>query len=344
MKKYKSTIIAVLFISIHILIISIIFKNPSKNNEINENKKQNTSLQLNKEKKINRIMNDNQLYYVPTEEEGCIRSDRKIKKISKNYQKLINDPYQGAIVIDANSGKILFEDHASAFGYPASITKLMTLLVTLEAIENGEISLKDKIKINAEIMGIGGSQLYLDVKETDFTVEDMLYAIMVHSANDAARALSIHVAGSKTAFIDLMNKKAKNLGMNATKYYSDHGLIVDENLFMDVSTPYDIAILALACLNNPNTLKYTGKELIYLGSRKFMCSTRNTLIKKIGGYEGCDGLKTGFTKRAGFNLVASAKRNNKRIIAVILGCEDKEIRNNTARKLLDLGFEITENQ
>ena len=130
MKKYKSIIIAILLVSIHIFIISIIFKKPSYNNEINKNKKQNIALQLNKEKKINRMINDSQLYYVPTDEEGCIRSDKKLKKIGKNYQKLINDPYLGAIVIDADSGKILFEDHSSAFGYPASITKLMTLLIT----------------------------------------------------------------------------------------------------------------------------------------------------------------------------------------------------------------------
>ena len=343
MKKYKTIIIAFLLITIHIIIILVLFKKPSMDNDkIYKHNKQSNISDLKRRTENSKTMNNN-LYYLPSTKSGHLRINKKEKKLSKNYQNLIGKPYQGAIVVDAKSGKVLFQNHGSAFGYPASITKLMTLLITLEAIDNGKISLNDKILINDEIMGIGGSQLYLDVKETDFTVEDMLYAIMVHSANDAARALSIHVAGSKINFVNLMNKKAKELGMNATKYYSDHGLIVEENQNLDVSTPHDIAILALACLNHPNTLKYTSTELIYLGKRKFMCSTRNSLIKKIDGYKGCDGLKTGFTKRAGFSLVATAEKNNKRIIAVLLGCEDKEIRNNTARELLDFGFNAFEN-
>ena len=342
MKKYKSIIIAFLLVTIHIIIILVLFKKPSiDQDKINKQNKQSNISEFKTGHENNEIMTEN-LYYLPSNESGHLRRNKKEKKLSINYQSLIGKPYQGAIVVDATSGKILFQNHGSAFAYPASITKLMTLLITLEAIDKERISLNDKIIINDEIMGIGGSQLYLDVKETDFTVEDMLYAIMVHSANDAARALSIHVAGSKINFVNLMNKKAIELGMNATKYYSDHGLIVEDNQNLDVSTPHDIAILALACLNHPNTLKYTSTELIYLGKRKFMCSTRNTLIKKIDGYIGCDGLKTGFTKRAGFNLVATAERDNKRIIAVILGCDDKEIRNNTARELLDYGFNVLE--
>ena len=246
MKKYKSIIIAFLFVAIHIFIILVLFKKPNiDQDKINKQNKQSNISEFKTGYENNITMNEN-FYYVPSNESGHLRRNKKEKRLSKNYQSLIGKPYQGAIVVDATSGKILFQNHGSAFAYPASITKLMTLLITLEAIDKGKISLNDKIIINDEIMGIGGSQLYLDVKETDFTVEDMLYAIMVHSANDAARALSIHVAESKINFVNLMNKKAIELGMNATKYYSDHGLIVEDNQNSDVSTPHDIAILALA--------------------------------------------------------------------------------------------------
>ena len=134
--------------------------------------------------------------YIPRNEPGCISAERTDRTTQRNYERLVADPYHGAIVIDAKSGKILFEERAGAYGYPASVTKLMTLLLTLEAIDRGEIQRSDHVLINNEVAGIGGPQLYLDPKEKNFTVEDMLYGIMVHSANDAARALGIHVAGS----------------------------------------------------------------------------------------------------------------------------------------------------
>ena len=173
-------------------------------------------------------------------------------------------------------------------------------------------------------MECGGSQLYLDPRETDLTVEDMLYGIMVHSANDAARALSLHVAGSKAAFIERMNQRARRIGMMATRYVSDHGLPPEDQTQPDISTPYDIALLALACLRHPETLTYTSTELIYLREGKTMLATRNALAKRVDGYAGCDGLKTGYHKRGGFSLVATATRNGRRIVSVVLGSPDKE--------------------
>jgi len=343
MKKTKSIFITLSLLIIHIVLFMILIQNPETNNSIQKSSLDISSSNVSNnftgiEMKINKTG-----IYLPSNEKGCIRTDRKIKKTNKNFSSLIHEPYHGAIIIDAITGKILFEKHASSFCYPASVTKLMTLLITLESIDNGVISLEDKIIVNNEIAGIGGSQLHLDPKEKDFTVEDMLYAIMVHSANDAARALSIHIAGSKNKFVKLMNNKAEELGMNSTIYHSEHGLPPDnDNEQADISTPYDIALLALACLRHSETIKYTSKELIYLGERKVMCVTRNPLIKKINGYIGCDGLKTGFIKRGGWSLVATAEKNKKRIISVVLGCKERDVRDSISRKFLDQGFKDIE--
>ena len=337
MKKTQFTTVALILILIHGFLFMILIKN-SKNDLVKVNKMEKINHQeaiSSKPRTINNI-------YYPSDEKGYMSINRPNKQTNKNYQQLISDPYIGAIVIDANTGKVLFQKHAYAYAYPASITKLMTLLLTLESLDTGDISLKDKVIINDEISNIGGSQLYLDPREKDFTVEDMLYAIMVHSANDAARALSIHVSGSNKKFVKKMNEKAKELGMNASYYHSEHGLPPHDDSQADISTAYDIGLLALACLRHPETTKYTGKELIYLGNRKFMCHARNHLVRKLTKYPGCDGLKTGLIDRGGWSIVATAKKNEQRIIAIILGCPEREIRDQKARELLDYGFKVIE--
>ncbi|VGO23421.1 D-alanyl-D-alanine carboxypeptidase family protein [Pontiella sulfatireligans] len=280
---------------------------------------------------------------VPGSRAGHLRADRPDRRTSKIYPNLVGDPYQSSIVVDARTGKILFEDRAAVYAYPASITKLMTMLIVLEQIDAGVISLKDKVKITAEVSKVGGSQAYLDPRETDFTVDDMLYALMVHSANDAARALALHVAGSKDAFVDMMNQKARELGMNSTIYHTDHGLPPSKEQ-PDISTAYDIAILSLASLRQPETLRYTSTELTYIRGGGFMLATRNALAKRVDGYMGCDGLKTGYHSRGGFSLTATAERNGKRVISVVLGCPDKTTRTAISRKLLDKGFERLEKE
>ncbi|VGO16140.1 D-alanyl-D-alanine carboxypeptidase DacF [Pontiella desulfatans] len=278
----------------------------------------------------------------PRNIKGYLRSDRSNRRTSKTYSSLVGNPYQGAIVIDARTGKILHEDRAAVYAYPASVTKMMTMLIVLEQIDKGLVRLSDRVKITPEIAGIGGSGVYLDVRESGaFTVEQMLQALMIHSANDAAAALAFHVAGSIDGFVDMMNQKARELGMNSTTYHTPHGLPITAQ--PDISTAYDIAILSLAALRHPQTLEYTGTKLAWLPTNslrkeKFMLANRNALVGK-EPYPGCDGLKTGYHSKGGYSLAATAKQGNHRVVSVILGVPDRDTRNATTRKLLDKGFQ-----
>lgn len=284
---------------------------------------------------------------VPRNRDGYMRADRPDRRTTQVYSELVGNPYQGAIVVDAHTGKILYENRAAVYAYPASITKLMTMLIVLEQIEAGKIHLSDRVKITDEIAGIGGSGVYLDVRESGaFTVENMLEALIIHSANDAATALAVHVAGSIDGFVDMMNQKARELGMNSTIYHTPHGLPLTRQ--PDISTPYDIALLSLACLRHPDTLKYTSTKLSWLPTNslrkeKFMLANRNALVGK-APYPGCDGLKTGYHAKGGYSLTATAKHGDQRVIAVILGVPDRNTRNDTIRDLLDKGFEVLNKQ
>ncbi|MBT8045948.1 MAG: D-alanyl-D-alanine carboxypeptidase [Pontiella sp.] len=280
---------------------------------------------------------------IPVNRDGYLRSDRPNRRTSKVYSNLTGNPYRSAIVVDAGTGRILYQDRAGDYAYPASVTKLMTMLIVLEQVDAGIISLTDSVKITKEGTAVGGSQVYLDTRESGaFSVGDLLNALIIHSANDAARVLGIHVAGSKEAFVDMMNQKARELGMNSTVYHSEHGLPPSGGRQPDISTAYDIALLSLATLRHPQTLRYTGTKLTYLPlspirPEKFMLANRNALVGQ-DPYPGCDGLKTGYHSKGGWSLAATAERNGERGIAVLLGCPDKNTRNATAKKLLDRGF------
>lgn len=274
---------------------------------------------------------------------GYLRGDRPNNRTRQVFAELKRDPYQSAIVVDARTGKILYENRASVYSYPASITKLMTMLIVFEQINAGVISLNDRVKITQDVAGIGGSGIYLDVRESgNYTVDNMLEALMIHSANDAAAALAIHVAGNMDSFVDMMNQKARELGMNSTHYQSPHGLPPGGGKQPDISTAYDVAILSLAALRHPETLKYTSIKLTYLPlspirKEHFMLANRNALVGK-KPYPGCDGLKTGYHFAGGSSLTATAKQGNHRIIAVALGCSNKNVRDVAIRELLDKGF------
>lgn len=279
----------------------------------------------------------------PGSREGYLRSDRSNRRTTKVYDNLTSAPYQSAIVVDARTGKILFENRATAYGYPASITKLMTLLIVLEHIDSRQTSLTAKVAITKEACGVGGSQAYLDTRESGaFTVDDLLYAMMVHSANDAAAALAIHISGSIGAFVDEMNRRAQMLGMVSTTFHTPHGLPPGAGQQPDISTAYDVALLSLAVLRHQETLRYSGTGLTYLPltpirNEKFMLSNRNALVKD-HGYPGCDGLKTGYHSAGGFSLTATATKNGQRVVAVILGSPDKTTRTQQITNMLNDGF------
>jgi D-alanyl-D-alanine carboxypeptidase (penicillin-binding protein 5/6) len=247
------------------------------------------------------------------------------------------NPYAGAICIDAATGKVLFEDNADVTAYPASITKLMVLLVVLDAVDAGHLSLDEPVTVTAKAAKIGGSQVYLKENEV-FPVDELLYALMIQSANDAATALAIHYAGSKAAFVDLMNARAQEIGMKDTVFHSVHGLPPGKGQLPDVSTPRDIAILCRELLKRPDVLKYTSTRLRPFradAAEPFMMLNHNRLLKST---EGCDGLKTGYFRAAGYSIAATASRRNRRVIAVVLGAKSARVRDAKAKEMLNKGL------
>ncbi|MFZ1946382.1 MAG: D-alanyl-D-alanine carboxypeptidase family protein [bacterium] len=245
---------------------------------------------------------------------------------------IARDPYVAAIAVDAESGLVLFEDNASADIYPASTVKLMDLLIILEKVQRGDLRLSDTVTVDAEAARMGGSQVYLGKGER-FTVDDLLYALMVESANDAAVALAVHVAGSKEAFVREMNKRAAEIGMKSTRFASPHGLPPAKGQCPDISTACDLSLLAREVLRHPESLRYTGcREKVFRpGERPLLMHNHNHLLDKV---EGCDGLKTGYFRAAGFSVVATAVRDGRRLIAVVAGSSDSKTRDKTARRLL----------
>lgn len=259
------------------------------------------------------------------------------QKSKKTAQTTARNPYLGAIVIDAATGKVLFEDNADVKGYPASITKLMDLMILLEAVQSKRLSLQDQVTVTAEASRIGGSQVYLKEHEV-FSVDDLLYALIIQSANDAAVALALHYAGSTEAFVEQMNKRAQELGMKDTIFHSVHGLPPGKEQSSDVSTPRDIAILCRALLKYPDTIRYTSvKERTFRpdAPQPFIMRSHNHLLKNL---DGCDGLKTGYFYKAGFSIAATAIKKNQRAIAVVFGSLNRKTRDAKARDILSKGL------
>jgi D-alanyl-D-alanine carboxypeptidase (penicillin-binding protein 5/6) len=246
-------------------------------------------------------------------------------------------PYLGAIAVDAATGRVLFEDNADVKGYPASVTKLMVLLIILEAIEAGHLTLDEPVTVTAAASRMGGSQVYLAENEV-FPVDELLYALVVESANDAAAALAIHYAGDKDTFVELMNDRAQEIGMGDTVFHSVHGLPPGRGQLPDVSTPRDIVKLCRVLLTIPNVLNYTSVWTRLFrtdADEPFIMTSSNRLLKTM---DGCDGLKTGFFYAAGFSIAATATRNNHRVIAVVFGAENPKVRDAKAKKILTEGL------
>ncbi len=249
------------------------------------------------------------------------------------------NPYYSAVVMEAGSGRILWEDHASAEAYPASMVKMMNLFIVLDDIEEGRLLLDQPVVINRETEGIGARQVWLREGEV-FPLEELIFATMIHSANDAATALAFAASGSKAAHAARMTEKAKALGLESTVFHNVHGLPPGPGQLPDVSSALNMARLADALLKaHPGTLKYTS-----VSSRDFRPVTPVRLTssnKLLDTVPGCDGMKTGFFRAGGFSITATAERDGTRIIAVVMGCRDKKIRNQWAERLLERGFVLS---
>lgn len=236
-----------------------------------------------------------------------------------------------ACLIEQNSGLIIYDYNMHEKLRPASVTKIMSLLLIMEALDTGKIQLTDKIPCTEDAAKMGGSQIWLDVRET-LTVEEMLKAICVVSANDCVVAMADYLEGSQDAFVKKMNQKAQELGMNDTTFKNCHGIDEDDHL----TSAYDIAIMSRELLmNHPSITKYTTIWMDSLRDGKSSLVNTNKLVRN---YNGCTGLKTGSTSIALYNLSASATRNNLSLIAVVLKAPTPAIRFSNAQKLLDYGF------
>lgn len=229
--------------------------------------------------------------------------------------------YAGQITIDAATGATLSEENADVVNPPASMTKLMTFAVLADKLADGSLTLQTPVQITAEDAKMGGTQVYLDPREV-FPVEELIYAMMIQSANDAAHALARAAAGSTPGFVELMNAKAKSLGMNHTTFRSPHGLPPASRRVEDgdLTTPRDFALLCRYLVQHTDVLKYTSVKERDFGANRAKgpqhMRNHNNLVGKIPGV---DGLKTGYTQSAGYCLSATAERNGRRIITVIMG-------------------------
>ncbi|NLY91395.1 MAG: D-alanyl-D-alanine carboxypeptidase [Firmicutes bacterium] len=241
---------------------------------------------------------------------------------------------ESAVLMEASSGEILVEKNSNKPLPPASVTKMMVMLLVMEAVENGEIKLTDKVVASPEACRMGGSQIWLEPEE-EMTVEDLMKAVGIVSANDASVALAEYISGSHEEFVKLMNKRAQELGLKNTTYVNATGLAPDGGGPGNVTSAYDQAILARELLKHPTVLKWTGTWIDSLrGGESFLRNTNNL----VRFYDGCDGLKTGYTSEAGYCLVATAKRNGVRLIAVVMKAPTSPVRNNEITKLFNYGF------
>jgi len=244
--------------------------------------------------------------------------------------------FKSAIVIDAETGLTLVAANENKRRQPASMLKMMTELIVLEHLAEGELKLDESVKVSAKASKMGGSQVYLKHGEI-FTVEELLHALAIHSANDAAVTLAEHVAGSTDAFIDLMNMRAQDMGMADTEFHTVHGLPPGWKQEPDMTTARDLAILGRELVQYPQALEWASTKTAPFRDGKFTLYNPNKLV---GNYRGLDGIKTGYTASAGFCVTASAIQKGKRLISVVMGCSTDKARATETTRLLTYGFNM----
>ena len=239
-----------------------------------------------------------------------------------------------AILMEEATGEVLYEKNAHERLAPASVTKIMTLLLVMEALESGRIGWDDTVTASAAAAAKGGSQIYLEENE-QLPLEEMLKAVVVSSANDCATALAEHIAGSESAFVQMMNERAAELGMTDTHFVNCTGLDDEPDAAEHLTTAYDIALMSRELLKHEEIKKYTTIWMDTVRNGEFGLSNTNKLVRF---YDGTTGLKTGYTSAAGHCLSASAKRGGMELIAVVLHCDSSPHRFESAKALLNYGF------
>ncbi|MDF2889639.1 MAG: D-alanyl-D-alanine carboxypeptidase [Clostridia bacterium] len=245
---------------------------------------------------------------------------------------------KSAILVDAASGEVIVEKNPHEKLPPASVTKIMTMLLTMEALDSGKINYEDKVTISkqAESKSTEGTRLLLEAGEVR-TVHELLLGIAVESANDACIAIGEYISGSEDEFVKLMNKRAKELGMNDTNFMNANGLHEDGH----VTSAYDIAVMSRELIKHQKIFDYISKYMVdvYVGKNNDVLRSLTNKNKMVRFYQGfIDGIKTGYTRQAMYCISVTAKKNNLRLISVIMGAPDVPIRTKESKKLLDYGF------
>lgn len=239
---------------------------------------------------------------------------------------------KSALLMNAETGEIVFAKNEEEAMAPASVTKIMTLLLVMEAIADGRVSVDSQVPISAYAASMGGSQVFLKEGES-MTVRELIKCTVIASANDAAVALSEYVYGTEEAFVRAMNERASALGMKNTNFENTTGL--DDTTANHVTSAKDIAIMSRELIKHPMVLEYSSLWQESIRNGEFMLTNTNRLVRY---YDGCTGLKTGSTDKAGYCISATAKRDGMNLIAVVMGAETRDERNYIARSLLDYGF------
>ncbi|MBN1068342.1 D-alanyl-D-alanine carboxypeptidase [Clostridium botulinum] len=245
----------------------------------------------------------------------------------------MNVEAKSALLIEPTTGKVVYEKNPDEKFAPASVTKIMTMLLTMEAVDNGKIKLDDKVTCSENAKKMGGSTMLLDTGEIR-SVEELLKGVAIASGNDAAVALAEYLGGTESDFVGLMNKRAQELGMKNTVFKNCNGLPADGHL----STARDISLMSIELLKHPTILKYTGTYMDSISEGRKSPIELVNHNKLVRFFEGCDGLKTGFTNEAKYCISATATRNEVRMLTVIMGAPTYKIRNRDAGILLNHGF------
>ncbi|MBM7598301.1 D-alanyl-D-alanine carboxypeptidase (penicillin-binding protein 5/6) [Virgibacillus halotolerans] len=259
-------------------------------------------------------------------------AEEKGNDASTDTPKLAEDA-NSAILMERDTGKMLFDKNANEKLPPASMTKIMTLLLIMEAIDKGNLKMDEMVRISERASSMGGSQVFLEAGE-EMSVKDLLKGISIASGNDASVAMAERISGSEEAFVKKMNEKVKELNLKNTKFQNTTGLPAKDHY----STAYDMAVIAKELLKYESITKFTSVYEDYLRKgedNEFWLVNTNKLVKF---YPGVDGLKTGFTNEAKYCLTATAKKNDMRVIAVVMGAESPKKRNATVSQMLDYAF------